>query len=208
MSYLNTFKKSCCFSKRISCEHLNNIHYFYSSISSVPCSSHSLSPLSSLSLKNPGDRHPLRVFRNRFQGSFDSAVGLVQVVVDDAQVKVLTVGCLHFSTLITRPSQFFILRWETHDLVLNALCVCHWNHLFYFQLILGAVLSSLCVYEHTGSLSYRQCLSNHSCIYSCLVHHLEHLKLWRLKEHNVWQELGGPQHFERLESIRNIQKCC
>lgn len=62
------------------------------------------------------------------------------------------------------------------------------------------------VYEHTGSVSYRQCLSNHCCIYSCLVHRLEHFKLWRLKEHNVGQELGRPQHFERLETYKSVSE--
>lgn len=48
--------------------------------------------LHSLLLENPGDGDPLGVFRNRFQGGLDGAVGLIQVVVDDAEVKVLTIG--------------------------------------------------------------------------------------------------------------------
>lgn len=79
------------------------------------------SALHSLFLENPGDGDPLGVFRNRFQGSLDGAVGLVQVVVDDAEVKVLTVGRLDLAALVARPLQLFILRRKTHDLVLRVL---------------------------------------------------------------------------------------
>lgn len=64
-------------------------------------------------LKNPGDGDPLGIFRNRFQGGLDCAVGLVQVVVDDAEVKVVTIGCLYFAALVERPVQLFILRQKT-----------------------------------------------------------------------------------------------
>lgn len=63
----------------------------------------------SLFLENPCDRNPLGIFRNCFKRSLDSAVGLIQVVVDDAQVEVVTVGRLDFSALIARPLQLFIL---------------------------------------------------------------------------------------------------
>lgn len=83
--------------------------------------SSSLCFLPSLFLKNPGDGDPLGIFRNRFQGSLDRAVGLVQVVVDDAEVKVVTIGCLYFSALVARPVQLFILRQKTRNLVLHVL---------------------------------------------------------------------------------------
>lgn len=56
------------------------------------------------------------------------------------------------------------------------------------------------MHEHTLSVSYHQCLINHPRLYSRVVHCLEHLEVWRLKEHHIGQELRGPQHFERLES--------
>lgn len=62
-----------------------------------------------LFLEHPGDRDPLGVFGNRFQRCFDGAVCLVEVVVDNAEVKVVTISCLDFSTLIARPLQLFIL---------------------------------------------------------------------------------------------------
>lgn len=73
--------------------------------------SRSLPPQSStcLFLEHPGDRDPLGVFGNRFQRCFDGAVCLVEVVVDNAEVKVVTISCLDFSTLIARPLQLFIL---------------------------------------------------------------------------------------------------
>lgn len=96
----------------------HNIHYLHSGIFSVllffflfltflPSS-----VLPSLFLEHPGDRDPLWIFRNRLQGGLDSAVGLIQVVTNDAEIKVVTVGCLDFSTFIVCPLQFFILRRE------------------------------------------------------------------------------------------------
>lgn len=67
-------------------------------------------PHYSLFLEDPGDRDPLRVFRDRFQGGFDGTVGLVQVVVDDAEVEVLAEGRLHLGALIARPLQLFVLK--------------------------------------------------------------------------------------------------
>ena len=64
----------------------------------------------SLFLENPCNRNPLGIFRNCFKCSLDSAVGLIQVVVDDAQVEIVTVGRLDFSALIARPLQLFILN--------------------------------------------------------------------------------------------------
>lgn len=83
--------------------------------------SSSLPPQSStcLFLEHPGDRDPLGVFGNRFQRCFDGAVCLVEVVVDNAEVKVVTISCLDFSTLIARPLQFFILWRKTDSRAVN-----------------------------------------------------------------------------------------
>lgn len=66
---------------------------------------------------------------------------------------------------------------------------------------------SLHVYERTFSVTHCQCLRNHPCIYSRVVHCLEHLEVRRLEEHHIGQELRGPQHFERLECNRNTLSC-
>lgn len=66
-------------------------------------------PRTSASLKHPGDWDPLWVFGHRLQGGFDGAVGLVQVVVDDAQVKIVAVRRLDFGALAACPVQLFIL---------------------------------------------------------------------------------------------------
>lgn len=63
-----------------------------------------------LFLENPCDRNPLGIFRNCFKCCLDSAVGLILVVIDDAQVEVVIVGRLDFSALVTCPLQLFILR--------------------------------------------------------------------------------------------------
>lgn len=67
----------------------------------------------SISLKDPGDWDPLWILRDCLQGGLDCAVGLIQVVVDDGEVKVVAVGCLYFSALVARPVQFFILGQKT-----------------------------------------------------------------------------------------------
>lgn len=72
-----------------------------------------------LFLEHPGDRDPLGVLRNRLQRSLDRAVGLVQVVVYDAEVEVLIAGRLDFGALIARPLQLFVLRWENTRLGLT-----------------------------------------------------------------------------------------
>lgn len=74
-----------------------------------------------LFLKNPGDRDPLWILRNCLQGSLDCAVSLIQVVIDDGEVKVVTIGCLHFCALVAHPVQFFILRQKTCYFVLMVL---------------------------------------------------------------------------------------
>lgn len=48
-------------------------------------------------------------------------------------------------------------------------------------------------------VSYRQGLWHHPRLDSGVVHRLEHLEVWRLKEHHVGQELRRPQNLERLE---------
>lgn len=60
-------------------------------------------------LKYPCDGDPLWILRYCLQGSLDCAVGLIQVVVDDGEVKVVAVGCLYFSALVARPVYLFIL---------------------------------------------------------------------------------------------------
>lgn len=67
----------------------------------------------SIALKHPGDWDPLWVLRDRLQGGLNRAVGLVQVVVDDGEVKVVAVGRLDLSALVARPVQFFILQRKT-----------------------------------------------------------------------------------------------
>lgn len=64
-------------------------------------------------LKYPCDGDPLWIFWNCLQGGFDCAIGLVQVVVDDGEVKVVTVGCLYLSALVARPVHLFILGQKT-----------------------------------------------------------------------------------------------
>jgi len=102
-----------------------NIHYLQSSIFSAPLLSFlfltflSSSVLPGIFLEHPGDRDPLRVFGNCFQGCFDSAVGLIQVVVNDAEIEVVTVGCLDFGTLVACPVQFFILGRKNQKIFLH-----------------------------------------------------------------------------------------
>ncbi len=69
-----------------------------------------------LFLENPSDGDPLWVFRDCFQGGLDGAVGLVQVVVDDAEVKVVAVGRLDFSALVASPLQLLILRQKNTEI--------------------------------------------------------------------------------------------
>lgn len=66
-----------------------------------------------ISLKHPGDWDPLWILRDCLQGGLDCAVGLIQVVVDDGEVKVVAVGCLYFRALVARPVQLFILGQKT-----------------------------------------------------------------------------------------------
>lgn len=63
----------------------------------------------SIPLKHPGDGDPLWILRDRLQGGLHCAVGLIQVVVEDGEVKVVAVGRLNFGALVARSLQFFIL---------------------------------------------------------------------------------------------------
>lgn len=72
----------------------------------------------SISLKHPGDRNPLWILRDCLQGGLDCTVGLVQVVVDNGEVKVVAIGCLDFRALVARPVQFFILGQKKPRLAL------------------------------------------------------------------------------------------
>lgn len=110
----------------------NNIHYLPSWYISVPrFFSRSLSlsfltflPFSVLHspfLEHPRDGDPLGVFGHRFQGGFDRAVRLVQVVVDDAEIEVMTTCSLDFSALVACPLQFFILEENKN---ITWFCIC------------------------------------------------------------------------------------
>ena len=148
----------------------------------LSCSLHSSPPLSPppppLFLEHPGDGDPLWVLGHSLQGGFDRAVGLIQVVINDAEIKEVTICCLEFSRLVTRPLHLFILRPEKENrslvFLLNSL-----------EFKLSSLLSEHVLTLNLVSVSYRQCFSNNFCIYSRLVHCLEHLEVWRLEEHHV-----------------------
>lgn len=54
-------------------------------------------------LEHPRNRDPLGIFGNCLQCSFYIAVCLIKVLIDDAEVKIVTIGRLDFVALITRP---------------------------------------------------------------------------------------------------------
>lgn len=87
----------------------------------------------SIALKHPGDWDPLWILGDCLQGGLDCAVGLIQVVVDDGEVKVVAVGCLYFSALVARPVQFFILGQKTG----LALIFCNSFVFSYTQLLMS-----------------------------------------------------------------------
>lgn len=105
------FEKLSC---KVITHHLYSVEYFQCLLPFLSL----LSP-ARLFLEHPGDRDPLGVFGNRFQRCFDGAVCLVEVVVDNAEVKVVTISCLDFSTLIARLLQLFILWRKTDSRAVN-----------------------------------------------------------------------------------------
>lgn len=86
------------------------------------------------------------------------------------------------------------LRPETETRVNIFLLVSEGLFLAFFP-----VKSEFYAASRPENVPYRQCVSDHACFHGWVVHRFEHLKLWRLKEHYIGQELRGPQHFEGLE---------